>query len=166
MELLTTLADPRLLATAFLNESAVAWRSGDNQTAERLARKAARYWDHPSTPHGWLVASALARAAGGHAAEAQALAALPQSPEPLYRAQVTRLLQVAGADVPDVPRVEIPPEHAERMLYVLGLGELWGPSSRSASPPRVRLRAPPTEDSRSHDERRLQDRRGRHRSRR
>ena len=109
----------------------MAWRSGDNQTAERLAREAARNCDHSSTPHAWLVASALACAAGGHAAQAQALAALPQSPEPLYRAQVTRLLQVAGADVPDDPRVEIPPEHAERMLYVLGLGELWGGAIRS-----------------------------------
>jgi hypothetical protein len=91
--------DLRLLAPACLNEAAVAWRAGDNVTAEVLARRAAGAWDHAATRDGWLLAMGLACAAGSRRAEAEALAPHLAGTDEGVRWQAARLLGMAGASV-------------------------------------------------------------------
>jgi hypothetical protein len=103
MDAIRALGQASLLAPCALNEAAVAWRAGHGTLAERLAREAARAWDHPNTRAGWILATALACAAGGHVEEAATL--VPETTRcgpAALRGQALALLRLAGAAVPAV----------------------------------------------------------------
>jgi hypothetical protein len=100
IEAVSALGQPGLVASALLNEAAVAWRTKKLALAERLAREAARRWDNPATRDGWLLASALACAAGGHREEAATLVeTLRLQKREIFRWQSGALIVAAGARV-------------------------------------------------------------------
>ncbi len=111
IEAVAALGQPALLASACLNEAAVAWRTEKRGAAERLAREAARRWDTPATRDGWLLASALACAAGGHREEAATLVEeLRYQQREILRWQSGALIAAAGG------RVEVDTGELERRV--------------------------------------------------
>lgn len=60
-------SDPDTRALVAVNEATIAWRAGDDASARRWAATATSQWRSSGWTDGWLLASALAIAAGGDA---------------------------------------------------------------------------------------------------